>query len=93
MTKLEEIALAIFNERFGHCVGEHWDNASPADKRSHMDMASAAVKAIRAPNEAMIDAGLDNILTTDRTVDCDARDVWQAMIDAILNESGPGDAP
>ncbi len=53
---IEDIARAIFNERFGHCVGEHWENASEADKQSHRDMARAAIKSLREPSPEMLRA-------------------------------------
>lgn len=46
--RMEDVARAIFAERFGNCVGERWETASEADKNSHRDMAQAAIKAYHA---------------------------------------------
>ena len=42
---VEIVAKAVFAERFGLCLGEKWDTTSESDRRSHRDIARAALKA------------------------------------------------
>jgi len=85
MTKLEEIARAIF------CSGRNIpDEAWLLIKNSvgvelWMRQARAAVEAMRQPTEKSLDAAIE--LGSCRGYDC--LPIWQVMIDAILNEEKP----
>lgn len=85
MTKLEEVARAI------HAAdgGLNWETLSKPSKDLHRLWARAALEALRAPNEAMRDAGFwvafhqDNYFTGPHDT---VEGGWPAMIDAILKE-------
>jgi hypothetical protein len=56
--------------------------------KEYVPEARIAIKAMRAPTEAMIDAGHENVIApayVDATM-CDPETVWAAMIDAALKE-------
>lgn len=91
---VERAAKAIAAERFGTTVDRlHWDQESDSWRQTHIDMALAAIEAMREPTEAMLhakaapdaemtggkDCSVDGFLDT-----WDAIDVWRAMVDAAL---------
>lgn len=88
MTKLEEIARAIYADRNGSGC-KPWGNLPHSHKAPYLRDALAAVKAMREPTEAMGMAGNDAL---DANGCCpvdesDAPTCWQAMIDAIIAEA------
>ena len=97
MTKLEEIARAIYPVMVsgGDHEGVPLDEAFSRWRNIHVKqraiaLARASVEAMRDPGDAAIRAGVDHRLTThigaaNKWPD-DTRSLWQAMIDAILNE-------
>lgn len=71
MTKIEEVARAIAGQ-FAQSA-DLWED--------FVDTAHVAIKAMREPTEAMVDAGAEYAPGAG-----DARDAWHAMIDAALAE-------
>lgn len=79
MTKLEEVARAIYAKRNGPGA-KPWSIRPKAHKAPYLDDARAAIYAIREPNDAML-----------RSPSHDAA-MWEHMVDAILSE-GDGANP
>lgn len=88
MTKLEEIARAIYADRNGSGC-KPWGNLPHSHKAPYLRDALAAVKAMREPsatmeiagNDALSANGVDNVEGDDSTA------AWQAMIDSIIAEA------
>lgn len=55
MTKLEEVARAIAAAE--HMPPISWETASPDWREMQLRLARAAIKALRGPSEAMVEAG------------------------------------
>lgn len=78
MTKVEEVARAIYEGRNGSgCVP--WSRLPKAHQKPYMLDALNAVHEMRDPTKAMVDAAHD--VPSDH-----AKDHWIAMIDAALSE-------
>lgn len=75
MSMIDRVAKAIFHARFGNCVGERWEATSDADRRSHIDMARAAIEAMREPTPE-IQACFDKYV--------DEAPLWGELIDVAL---------
>lgn len=100
MTKLEEIARAIYADRNGSGC-KPWGNLPHSHKTPYLRDALAAVKAVREPTEAMVEAawvGTKNVPPEARMAGelfMSARDLhnekmklrYGAMIDAIIAEA------
>jgi hypothetical protein len=89
MTKLEEVAIAIFDaqERL-HNDNRKFENAYPWRQQECMVAARAAAEALKDPPEVVRDA-LCRACSTDCFAGCDCGGVWDVGLDAILNEVQP----
>ena len=80
MTKIEEVARAIYNTNAGKWSSLSWEEYAPeesSNREACLREARAAVEALREPSVAMMVAG-DKRST--------AVKAWISMIDVILNE-------
>lgn len=76
---IERVARAMWNTT----EVTSWDGAPGSIRRMFLNGARAAIKAMREPTDAMVDAGLSRDDGADPT---NAAGVFTAMIDAALNE-------
>lgn len=67
-----------------------WEQLPEEDRREHLDSARRAVKALREPDEAMRRVGVEARWQSPVRDANNVREIFTAMIDAILSE---GDAP
>lgn len=81
MSKIEEVAKAIYEGRNGHGC-KAWSRLPKDHQKPYLFDAHAAIKAMREPTRAMSDAGRDNNYM--RYAD----PAWRAMISAALSEEG-----
>lgn len=81
MTKIEEVARAIYDSTYRALSQEERDSDWEDMKATFMPEANAAIEAMREPNEAMLEAvlGIDHI-------DRDPRYYWPRMINAALGK-------
>lgn len=102
MTKLEQAAQAAWTVHAqsvreiyesgwtGTAMEMRWEKQNAETRKRFRDQTRAVVEALREPTEAIERAGQHGLLTAimDRN-NCvsDAKGHWQAMIDAILNET------
>jgi hypothetical protein len=98
MTKLEQIALAIFNKVTEGQGETRWEEMSPEERQDSLEWARAGLEAAREPSKLVLDRGITAIEDAeDRTQDSNevylitgasdyALPCWQAMLDAILTE-------
>jgi hypothetical protein len=80
MTKLAEVAQAVRDVQIPIMRGEDMVGVQQIPRSMAEVIARAAIKALRQPNDAMIEAGVDAAPNP--------RDIWDAMIDAALAEVG-----
>lgn len=97
MTKLEQIARAIYERRNGHGC-KPWSRLPREHQVPYLGDARAAVEAIREPSSEMLIAGhgelavcvagpdASNYILGDRTCHQGITDCYTAMIEAILTE-------
>jgi hypothetical protein len=77
MTALETAAKAMYARNAAAATGRlPWDKATDAVKAHFVELARAAIEAMREPTEAMIQVGFGT----------SPRQGWQNMIDAALEE-------
>ncbi len=86
MTKLEEVARHICQKQM-----ERWDYSAVPDYvennwRKCLPDARAAVESLKEPNDSTRNA-LSRACSTDCFMGCNCGEVWDAGIDAILNET------
>jgi hypothetical protein len=90
MTKLEEIARAIERQHAAEVDKILKEGATPNPWHlpaiSYGWLARAAVEAMRRPTEPMVSCGDWVIEGHDPEIPQHAWNVWESMIDAILNE-------
>lgn len=85
MTLIERATRAL-------CVGlpdeDGYQDACCGKCGRWVEKAREVLEAIREPSDAMVDAGLPQVQAIE-VEEPDIRDVWQAMIDAALEETAP----
>ena len=85
---VERVARACAAARFGTIVDRiYWNQESDSWRLAHIDIALAAIEAMREPTEAMVDAAevANEVWVGDElVVSVDWRKSWRAMIDAAL---------
>lgn len=59
MTKVEEVARAIYERHYSYFGADAWSRCDPNRKLSFIADARAAIKAMYSPNEAMFNAVID----------------------------------
>lgn len=82
-SKLEECARA---QRFAAVGVDNWIYMEERDKQHEIDAMRAALQVLREPDEAMEEAGYARLLISRAGVGSTERNIWQAMIDAVLQE-------
>lgn len=90
MTKIEEVARAIYEGRNGPGA-RPWAHLQSGHKAPYRTDARAAIEALRLPNKAMEQAGDETgcFVSSNEDVSYRGREagtVFTAMIDAILSE-------
>jgi len=87
---VEKIARAICDSDFcddgDHGAGEAWADMDERQRDYYRDNARAAIKALREPNEAMVDAARGRIPAAHGQAWIFAKDAYTAAIDAALAE-------
>lgn len=83
MTKIEEVARAIYEKRNGHGC-KAWGHQPNSHKAPYLSDARAAIETMRTPTEAMVDAYVRD--GHGKTIGEVAQNGWFAMIDAALSE-------
>ena len=78
---IERVAAAMW-ERTHDGRWDDWGDGQDESRIIHRDDARAAIAAMREPTPAMLHAGVDFRERSART-----ERIWQAMIDAALNET------
>jgi len=76
MTMIEKVAQAIFAARYPDMA---WDRVGPVTQRAHIDMAVAALEAMRDPPLGP-SYDTDNWLSDFQS--------WQRLVDAALQQKG-----
>lgn len=86
MTKLEEMARAAFEVGLMPGTYDHLPEGAKGIMRARM---KAALKVLREPSEAMVDAGAkETDMAWDNGQAAGPSLVWQHMLDAVLEEKG-----
>lgn len=91
MTKLEEVARAIYEGRNGPGA-RPWAHLQSGHKAPYLTDARAAIEALRGPNERMYEAAIRTHVRENGGIEHSPHLSWHAMIDAILSE-GDGAKP
>jgi hypothetical protein len=93
MTKLEEVARAIYAKRNG-AGARPWARLPKGHRAPYLDDARAAVETLRDMPGRIGDAGYDVFEAWERgeTISLPHGPIWRGMIDAILSE-GDGAKP
>lgn len=92
MSKIEEVARAIYatmGEVCGNDRPNDWDDLGLEHEQARKDwmlVAIAAIRALREPDEGMIQAGVT--ADTGKTLGDRVAHAHRAMIDSILSEEG-----
>jgi hypothetical protein len=88
MTKLEEIALAIF-QKVASDPEASWDAMADEEREDALEWARAGLEVAREPSAEMLIAGRKQTFadTTGAHMGPSAERTHTAMIDAILNEN------
>ncbi len=81
MTLIEKMARAAYE--VNPLIGTTWDQIAEVLRQRFVQAQRAALAAAREPTEAMMSAGADAVSTL---FDPGAKAVWQAMVDAALEE-------
>ena len=92
---VEKVARAIWDERentFPKRVKTTWAGGTGIAKQLTMDLARAAMKAMREPTQHMANAGWSAIAGHADDPQGAAWPIFNAMIDAALDEKEPTDA-
>ncbi len=87
MTKLEEVAWAIQAAMDAKADSLGGGPHAPGDQWWSVDeLAFAAIEALREPTAAMVARGTYLIPGEEPPAEDDAKEIWQGMIDVVLNE-------
>jgi alpha-ketoglutarate-dependent taurine dioxygenase len=85
MTKLEEVARAIYAKRNGPGA-KPWSLLTKAHRTPYLDDARAAIEALRQPTRDMYHAAVTTHTYENGGIEHSPGLSWKAMIDAILSE-------
>jgi hypothetical protein len=88
---VDRVARTLFEENQFDNEAKYgsWDSAGEGAREEYRYMVRLAIRAMRKPTEAMIDAAYTGYDSEGFGIGRhDALTVWQAMIDAILSDDG-----
>ncbi len=86
---VERVARKIYDELWRYPLGEgnNFDSLSSESQDRYRVTACAAILAMREPSEEVINAGEAAMTKSMPIADYNTQEIWQAMVDAALNEA------